>query len=78
MQDRPAAAELLEALGEFMRDRAANVRDRWERFQFQVAANSLGVLQREFELEEGFMREAAAVYWEARLDPAHSYFGAIS
>jgi hypothetical protein len=47
----------LEALGEFMRDRAANARDRWERFQFQVAANSLGVLRRELELDDGFMRE---------------------
>jgi Domain of unknown function (DUF6285) len=57
MQDRPTAVELLEALGEFMRDRAANARDRWERFQFQVAANSLAVLQRELEFEDGFMRE---------------------
>ena len=31
MQDRPSAAELLDALGDFMRDRAANARDRWER-----------------------------------------------
>lgn len=57
MQDRPAAGELLEALGEFMRDRAANARDRWERFQFQVAANSLSVLQRELALEDGYMME---------------------
>ena len=57
MQDRPTAGELLEALGEFMRDRAANARDRWERFQFQVAANSLSVLQRELELEDGYLRE---------------------
>lgn len=47
----------MEALGEFMRGRAANARDRWERFQFQVAANSLGVLQRELALEDGYMRE---------------------
>ncbi len=40
-----------------MRDRAANARDRWERFQFQVAANSLGVLLRERQMEDGFMRE---------------------
>lgn len=57
MQDRPTSIELLDALGDFMRDRAANARDRWERFQFQVAANSLGVLKREAELEDGFMRE---------------------
>jgi hypothetical protein len=56
MQDRPTAAELLEALGDFMRDRAENARDRWERFQCQVAANSLGIIKREIELEEGFMR----------------------
>lgn len=57
MQDRPDAAELLEALEEFMRDRAANARDRWERFQFLVAANSLGILGREEVLEDGFVRE---------------------
>ena len=57
MQDRPTATELLDALGDFMRDRAANARDRWERFQFQVAANSIGVLIRELEMEEGFLRE---------------------
>jgi hypothetical protein len=56
MQDRPTATELLEALGEFMRDRAENARDRWERFQFQVAANSLGILKRELEMEDGFRR----------------------
>ncbi len=56
MQDRPTAPELLEALGDFMRDRAENARDRWERFQFQVAANSIGIIKRELELEDGFMR----------------------
>ncbi|HEY4668485.1 MAG TPA: DUF6285 domain-containing protein [Tepidiformaceae bacterium] len=56
MQDRPNASELLEALGEFMRDRSENARDRWERFQFIVAANSIGILKREFELEDEFMR----------------------
>jgi Domain of unknown function (DUF6285) len=56
VQDRPTAAELLEALGEFMRDRAENARDRWERFQFQVAANSLGIVKRELEMEDGFRR----------------------
>jgi hypothetical protein len=57
VQDRPTATELLDALGDFMRDRAANARDRWERFQFQVAANSLGILSRELQMEDGFMRE---------------------
>lgn len=56
MQDRPTAIELLEALTDFMRDRAAHARDRWERFQFQVAANSMGIIRRELELEDGFMR----------------------
>jgi hypothetical protein len=57
VQDRPTATELLDALGDFMRDRATNARDRWERFQFQVAANSLGILRRELQMEDGFMRE---------------------
>lgn len=57
MQDRPNASELLEALGEFMQDRAANARDRWERFQFLVAGNSIALLRREFEMEDGFQRE---------------------
>ena len=57
MQDRPSASELLDALGDFMRDRAANARDRWERFQFQVAANSIGVLLRESQMEDDFMRD---------------------
>ncbi|HZP58001.1 MAG TPA: DUF6285 domain-containing protein [Dehalococcoidia bacterium] len=56
MQDRPTAKELLDALGDFMRDRAEHARDRWERFQFQVAANSLAIIGRELELEDGFMR----------------------
>lgn len=57
MQDRPTAAELLDALADFMRDRAANARDRWERFQFQVAANSMAILVRELQMEDGFIRE---------------------
>ncbi len=57
MQDRPTAIELLDALGDFMRDRATHARDRWERFQFQVAANSIGIIGRELALEDGFMRE---------------------
>lgn len=39
-----------------MRDRADSARDRWERFQFQVAANSIAILKREFEMEDEFMR----------------------
>jgi Domain of unknown function (DUF6285) len=56
VQDRPTAAELLDALSGFMRDRADNARDRWERFQFQVAANSIAIIKREVEMEDGFMR----------------------
>ena len=56
MQDRPTAAELLDALAAFMRNRQEHARDRWERFQFQVATNSLNVLKREWEMEDGFMR----------------------
>lgn len=56
MQDRPTAIELLDAIGDFMRDRASHARDRWERFQFQVAANSLGIVRRELEMDDGFMR----------------------
>ena len=56
MQDRPTAGELLEALGAFMRDRATHARDRWERFQFQVAANSIGIITRELQMEDAFMR----------------------
>ena len=59
MQDRPTAAELLEALSSFMRDRADYARDRWERFQFQVAANSIQIIKREVEMEDGFMRGVA-------------------
>ena len=57
VQDRPTASELLDALGDFMRDRAAHARDRWERFQFQVAANSIGIISRELQMEDDFMRE---------------------
>lgn len=57
MQDRPTAVELLDALADFMRDRAANARDRWERFQFQVATNSLSILKRELEMDDGFIRD---------------------
>ena len=57
MQDRPTAEELLDALADFMRERAANARDRWERFQFQVAANSIGIIRRETEMEEGLLHE---------------------
>jgi hypothetical protein len=56
VQDRPTAVELLDALGDFMRDRATHARDRWERFQFQVAANSIGIIRRELDMDDEFMR----------------------
>ncbi len=56
MQDRPTAAELLDAIGDFLRDRASHARDRWERFQFQVAANSIGIVSRELAMDDPFMR----------------------
>jgi hypothetical protein len=57
MQDRPTAGELLDALADFMRDRAAHARDRWERFQFQVAANSIAIVGRELAMDDAFMRD---------------------
>jgi len=56
MQDRPTAPELLEAIEEFLRERSKNEPDRFFGFQFLVAANSLGILRREWELEEGILR----------------------
>ena len=55
MQDRPTAGELLEAIEEFVRQRSAAEADRVLRFQFMVAANSLAILRREWESEEGFL-----------------------
>lgn len=57
MQDRPDARELLEALEEFMRARSAAATERYDRFQFLVAANSLAILQRELEMDDDFIRE---------------------
>jgi hypothetical protein len=55
MQDRPTADELLEAIEEFLRDRSTQERDRFLRFQFLVAANSLAILRREWDQEESFL-----------------------
>lgn len=52
MQDRPTAPELLEAIEEFLRGRSSAEHDRYYKFQFLVAANSLAILRREWELEE--------------------------
>jgi hypothetical protein len=57
MQDRPTAAELLDAVEEFLRDRAAQETNRSNRYQLTVASNSLAILRREFESDEMFSRE---------------------
>jgi hypothetical protein len=57
MQDRATATELLEAISRFLRTQSGKQQDRWLRFQLLVASNSLGIIQREMELEEGHLRE---------------------
>jgi len=69
MQDRPTADELLEALAEFLRDRSNQEPDRFLRFQFLVASNSLAILRREWESEEQFL-EAEWAGLSALLGPA--------
>lgn len=54
MQDRPNAQELLHALEEFMRERSDAAPDRYDRFQFLVAANTLAIIQRELALGDEF------------------------
>src|SRR5215468_2510535 len=52
-QDRPTAAELLSAIADFLREEAIPALDRSEPrlgFQMRVAANSLGILEREARL----------------------------
>ena len=56
MQDRPSAPELLDAIERFLRGRSAASEDRWLRFQLLVCANSLAIVRREMEQEEGFVR----------------------
>lgn len=57
MQDRPDARELLEALEEFMRERSDAATERYDRFQFRVAANTLAILQRELTQDDDYIRE---------------------
>jgi hypothetical protein len=57
MQDRATAPELLDAIGRFLRRQSEAQPDRWLRFQLLVAANSLAIVKRELELEEGHVRE---------------------
>ncbi|OAI44532.1 hypothetical protein AYO38_00090 [bacterium SCGC AG-212-C10] len=55
MQDRPDSGELLDAIADFLRGQANEATDRWHRFQFQVAANSLTILSREFKQEDSHL-----------------------
>jgi hypothetical protein len=56
MQDRPTAAELLEAVEGFLRKQSAAASDRWLRFQLLVASNTLGIVRREIAAEEDNVR----------------------
>jgi len=52
-QDRPTASEFLSAIADFLRDEAIPALDRAEPrlgFQMRVAANALGILEREARL----------------------------
>lgn len=54
MQDRPTAAELVEAVVEFLdRDVAPRLEGR-DAFQLRIARNVLGIVQRELELGDAF------------------------
>ena len=57
MQDRGTAVELLDAIGRFLRKQSETQTDRWLRFQLLVASNSLAIVRRELEQEEGHLRE---------------------
>ncbi len=57
MQDRATALELLDGIGRFLKTQSERQQDRWLRFQLLVASNSLGIIRRELEMEEGFLRE---------------------
>jgi hypothetical protein len=61
MQDRGTATELLDAIGRFLRRQSETQTDRWLRFQLLVASNSLAIVKRELEQEEGYLREEWAM-----------------
>src|SRR5262249_20673356 len=50
MQDRPTAAELLEAIREFLEQDVMTAVDGRARFHTRVAVNALGILEREVQL----------------------------
>ncbi len=57
MQDRATALELLDGIGRFLRKQSETQTDRWLRFQLLVASNSLAIVKRELEQEEGHLHE---------------------
>jgi hypothetical protein len=60
MQDRPTAAELLDAVREFLADEIVpHLIDRRTRFRALVAVNALKILQREAEEETQHVRDEA-------------------
>ena len=57
MQPRPDAAELLSAVREFLETEIVpTLTDARLRFRTLVAVNALGIVEREHQLEEGFLR----------------------
>lgn len=50
MQDRPYAPELLQAVAQFLRDRVLPATEGALAYQVRVAANALGIAQREAQL----------------------------
>jgi|SRR6187200_61768 Domain of unknown function (DUF6285) len=61
MQDRPTAAELLDAVREFLADEIVpNLSDHRTRFRTLVAVNALTILQREAEEETQHIRDEAS------------------
>jgi Domain of unknown function (DUF6285) len=61
MQDRATALELLDGIGRFLRRQSETQADRWLRFQLLVASNSLAIVKRELEQEEGHLHEEWAL-----------------
>lgn len=56
MQDRPSAAELLDAIRDFLEREILPELEGRRRFHLRVALNALGILRREHDLEESAVR----------------------
>jgi hypothetical protein len=56
MQDRPTSVELLAAVREFIQELLPDLEGR-RQFHARVAANVVGIVERELEMEEGLVRE---------------------